>query len=103
MALTGRAAACAFAGAFLVFVVPAGGATVFWVLVALVVAVAVDLSRAASPRAITLSRDGATSTRLGEPAEVSLIVRNTTGRPFRGWVRDAWPPSAGAGPRRHRL
>jgi uncharacterized protein (DUF58 family) len=103
MALTGRAVALAFAAVLLVLVVPADGATVGWVLLALVVAVVVDVARAASPRAVALSRDGATSTRLGEVADVRLTVHNTTGRPLRGWIRDAWPPSAGAAPRRQRL
>jgi uncharacterized protein (DUF58 family) len=103
MALTGRAVALAFAAVLLVLVVPADGATVGWVLLALVVAVVVDVARAASPRAVALSRDGATSTRLGEVADVRLTVHNTTGRPLRGWIRDAWPPSAGASPGRQRL
>ncbi len=103
MALTGRAVAAAAAGALVVFVAPLGGAMVGYVAAALAVAVAADLALAATPRAATLSRSGATSTRLGVPAEVRLQVRNDSGRPMHGWLRDAWVPSAGAFPRQHRI
>src|SRR5205823_4257935 len=55
------------------------------------------------PRAVAIGRSGATSTRLGEPVEVMLLVVNQGGRRARGWVRDGWPPSAGSGPRSQRL
>jgi len=103
MALTGRAAVVAFAAVVVVLLVPAGGATLGWFVVALVVMTVADLALAASPRALALSREGATSTRLGEPADVILTVRNPSRRRVRGWLRDAWPPSAGAGPRLHRV
>ena len=103
MALTGRAALVALAAVVVVLLVPAGGATLGLFVVALVVVAAIDLALAASPRALALSREGATSTRLGEPADVVLTVRNTSRRRVRGWLRDAWPPSAGAGPRVQRV
>lgn len=66
---------------------------------ALVVSVAVDVLLAASPRALRLSRAGDTSLRLGDAASVEVTVANPTRRRLRGTVRDAWPPSAHAGPR----
>jgi uncharacterized protein (DUF58 family) len=103
MALTGRAAAAALAGVVVVLLAPLGGTMVLLVLAALLVGVVVDLFFAASPRAIAVARGGDTSTRVGEVAEAVLTLRNPTARPARGWVRDAWPPSAGATPRTHRL
>ena len=103
MALTGRAAVVALAGVVVVLLAPLGGAMVVLVLAVLLLGVAVDLSLAASPRAIAVARSGDTSTRVGEPAEVVVTIRNPTSRTARGWVRDAWPPSAGATPRTHRL
>jgi uncharacterized protein (DUF58 family) len=103
VALTGRAALAALAGVLAVLLAPLGGRTVVFVLGALAVGVAADLLLAASPRAVVLSRGGDTSTRVGEAAEVFVALRNPTSRVVRGWVRDAWPPSAGAGPRTHRI
>jgi uncharacterized protein (DUF58 family) len=103
MALTGRAALLALGGVFIVLLWPAGGRTVLLVLVALAAAVLVDLLLAASPRAMAIGRGGDTSTRVGDTAEVHVTVQNPSGRVARGWVRDAWPPSAGASPRLHRM
>jgi uncharacterized protein (DUF58 family) len=78
-------------------------AVTFAVLLALLVAaVAFDVVLAASPRALQLSRSGDTSTRLGQPVTAGLTVVNGDSR-FRGVVRDAWPPSANAEPRMHRV
>jgi uncharacterized protein (DUF58 family) len=103
MALTGRAVLVGFTGVLLVLLVPLDGATVLLLLVALVVCITVDLVLAASPRAVGVVRGGDTSTRVGEIAEVSVTLHNPTSRTVRGWVRDAWPPSAGATPRLHRV
>ena len=103
MALTGRAALVALAGVIVVLLAPLAGVMVVLVLAVLLLGVAVDLLLAASPRAIAVARGGDTSTRVGEPAEVVVTIRNPTSRTARGWVRDAWPPSAGATPRTHRL
>lgn len=59
----------------------------------------VDAALATSPRALTLRREGASTTRLHEPAVVTLVLRAGR-RPLAGAVRDAWPPSAGTGPAR---
>jgi uncharacterized protein (DUF58 family) len=103
MALTARAALLAAAGVLVVFVAPLGGATVGYVAAVVALVVVVDVIAAASPRQAALSRTGATSTRLGEAVDVELAVRNSGGRRMRGWVRDGWPPSAGATPRLHRI
>jgi uncharacterized protein (DUF58 family) len=103
MTLTGRAALAAAVGIVVVFVAPLGGATVVGVVAALLVLVAVDVAFAASPRLLEFERGGATSTRLGEPAEITLTVLNSGPRPLRAVVRDAWPPSAGSTPRTWRV
>jgi uncharacterized protein (DUF58 family) len=103
MALTGRAALAAAVGVLLVLVEPRGGSMVLIVMAVLAAAVAFDVDLAASPRALTLERSGAVSTRLGEPAEVTLTVTNTSARMLRAQVRDAWPPSAAATPRSWRV
>ena len=54
----------------------------------------VDVGLAGSPRKLVLTRDGDTSVRLGNTAQVELTVANP-GRRVRGTLRDAWPPSAG--------
>ncbi|MET0900964.1 MAG: DUF58 domain-containing protein [Mycobacterium sp.] len=101
MILTGRTGLVA-----LLCVVPVAlapwPATAFVVLLAtLAVAVALDITLAASPRALGFSRSGDTSARLGEPVELTLVVHNTGTRTFRGLVRDAWAPSTRAQPRTH--
>jgi uncharacterized protein (DUF58 family) len=103
MALTGRAALAALAGVLVVLLAPLGGRMILVVLALLALGVAVDLLLAASPRAIAVSRGGDTSTRVGDAADVWVALSNPTSRPARGWVRDAWPPSAGATPRTDRF
>ncbi|WP_350347290.1 DUF58 domain-containing protein [Agromyces sp. G08B096] len=66
-----------------------------WLLVA-VGAGAVDLSLAASPRQVGLSRELPERVRLGESVSASLLVANLGSRTLRASVRDAWQPSAGA-------
>ena len=103
MALTGRAALVALAGVVVVLLWPAGGRTVLVVLAVLAATVIVDVLLAASPRAIAVGRGGDTSTRVGDTAEVFVTLHNQSSRLARGWVRDAWPPSAQAGPRLQRV
>ncbi|PSK97112.1 uncharacterized protein (DUF58 family) [Murinocardiopsis flavida] len=102
MAITGRAVLLAAIG---VLVVLAGGALGWWVLwtvlVALFGAILLDVLLAPSPRALGFVRDGETSIRLGESAQVGLLLANPGGRRVRALVRDAWAPSAGAAPRTH--
>jgi uncharacterized protein (DUF58 family) len=100
MALTGRAVVAGAVGVAVVFVVPLGGWTVLLVVVALAALAAVDLALAASPLQVTVHRSGETTTRLGEPVQARLTLTPGGTRQLRGMVRDAWPPSAGASPRR---
>lgn len=75
---------------------------VWWLLGAIAVGL-VDLAFAASPRRVLLERDLPGRMRLGETAESTLFITNTNGRRMHGHVRDGWPPSAGARPRRARI
>ena len=102
MALTGRAVLLALLGLLPAALVP-GGSTVL-VVALLVAAVALaDVALAAPVSALRVSRSGDTACRLGTPAEVRLSLVNTSRRPLRGTLRDAWVPSAGASPRSHEI
>ncbi len=70
-------------------------------LVALAIAVAVDAGLAASTLRLRYTRSPDTSTRLGQQVDAGLLIDNDGRRRFRGKIRDAWPPSAGAAPRTH--
>src|SRR5262245_1210990 len=103
MALTGRLGLLALAAAALVGLVVPSWSGILAVQAGLLVLVIVDLLLAGSVRALRLTRSGAESVRLGEPAEVSLAVTNTGRRAVRGQLRDAWPPGAGVVSSRHRI
>ncbi|GLU49660.1 DUF58 domain-containing protein [Nocardiopsis ansamitocini] len=104
MAITGRAVFLAFVGVLLVFLAAPAGTWVLWaVLGALAALLLTDLALAANSRRVRLEAGGATSVRLGEDAAVFLIVANPDKRTLRATVRDAWAPSAVAGPRVHDL
>lgn len=75
---------------------------VLWVVV-LALVVAVDLALAGSPAALEFARDLPARLRLGESAPARIAVANPGRRSVRGSLRDAWEPSAGARPNRHRL
>ncbi|WP_155726848.1 DUF58 domain-containing protein, partial [Mycobacterium avium] len=72
-------------------------------LAALAVAVAVDAALAASPARLRCIRSPDRSARLGQHADAALLIHNDGPRRFRGQIRDAWPPSARARPRLHRV
>lgn len=103
MALTARAGLLALVGALVVGLLLPSWAGVVLVTGVVLVALAVDLLLAGSVRALTFTRAGASSVRLGEEVEVRLRVANPGGRPVRGVLRDAWPPSAGVLGDRHDL
>ncbi|MFW5420261.1 DUF58 domain-containing protein [Nocardiopsis sp. CNT-189] len=104
MAITGRTVLAAFAGALVVLAAGSLGAWTAWaVLGVLALLIAVDLALAPSARRVSFERSGETGIRLGESAEVELVVANPSGRRLRGVLRDAWAPSSGARPGRHRL
>jgi uncharacterized protein (DUF58 family) len=62
-----------------------------------------DLLLTPDPGAVRLSRQGATVVRIGEEAEVRLILHNPGESAYKLEVRDAWTPSAGASPFSHRV
>jgi uncharacterized protein (DUF58 family) len=102
VALTGRAALAALAGA-LVILAFRDAAAVAAVNGLLLAGIAVDVALAGAVRPLRLARSGDTSVLLGEPAAVNLTVDNTGRRRVRADVRDAWQPSAGARPHHGRL
>src|SRR5579859_1918691 len=99
MALTGRAALLAVAGAVLVLVFRAGVAMLI-VDLAIAVAIAADLMLAASVRRLQVSRSGDAKIQLGQAGVVTVTIVNTGRRRLIGQVRDGWRPSAGAHPGR---
>jgi uncharacterized protein (DUF58 family) len=94
MVLTWRAAALAVLGVPFVGIVMPSWAGIGVVVLWLAGLSFVDIVLAGSPRRLVLSRAGDTSVRLGQQATVTLQIANP-GRRVRGWLRDAWPPSAG--------
>jgi len=104
VALTGRVALAGLLGAAAVLVAAAVAppAALLVLLVfdgALIACAAADLALAARVRPLRIARSGDELVRLGETATVTLTIENP-GRRMRGELRDAWPPSAGARPRR---
>jgi len=102
VALTGRAAAVAVVGVLVVLAVRSA-VTVLVVDGLLLAAVFLDALLAAPVRALQVRRSGDTRVRLGEPAAVTTVIVNTSSRPLRARLRDAWPPSAQATPAQARL
>jgi uncharacterized protein (DUF58 family) len=102
VAVTWRAVVLAAFGLLAVVVVPATGTVLLWALL-VVVACAVDIALAASPRQVAVRRDVPASVRLTEPSSSTLTLSHLGRRRLRGVVRDAWPPSTGAEVDRHRL
>jgi uncharacterized protein (DUF58 family) len=102
MVITGRAALLALLGVVPVAAAPSGATVLAWLAVVLG-AVVLDVLLAGSPRAVALHRDPLGSVRLGEPVQAGLLLSNTGRRTVRAVVRDAWQPSAGATPDRHRV
>ncbi len=102
MAVTGRLALLVLLGVGVVGL--SGSPALFgWWNLLLLVLVLVDLALAGTVRTLQLARQGDVSVRLGEPASVTLTVANAGRRRVRGVLRDAWPPSAGAGVNRHAI
>lgn len=99
MALTGRAALLALAGALLVGLFR-DVVAVLIVDVAIACAIVVDLALAASLRQLQVSRSGDAKVQLGQTGEVTVTIANNGRRRLIGLVRDGWRPSAGAEPAR---
>jgi uncharacterized protein (DUF58 family) len=103
MVLTGRAGLLAALGSVPVLLAPRPPLALGLLSMLLVVLVLVDLLAAGSTRSLTFQRRGPDLVRLGETATIDLLVHNQGRRRVRGVLRDAWPPSAGAEPRSHRV
>ena len=100
MTITWRAVALAALGTVAVLLVPVPGTVLVWALVVAAVCV-VDALLAASPRQVAITRSVPGSVRLTQTAHSTLTLANVGPRRLRAVVRDAWQPSAGAGPNRH--
>lgn len=129
MALSPKVAVLLLPGLLAVVLWP-HGSTVLWWWLAVLAGIGVDLALAASPAALRITREplvglgtaattddaarassprplqptmATTSLRLGASARTGLLVHHTGTRRARGWLRDAWVPSAGAAQDRHHL
>ncbi len=100
--ITGRTVLLCALGALVPPLTPEPGLAVLAVVGALLVLAIADWLLAAKVGAVGLERRGATQTRLGESVTVTLLVSNGGRRTLRARLRDAWVPSAGAGPYEHR-
>lgn len=100
MTITWRAVVLAALGTVAVLLVPVPGTVLVWALVVAAVCV-VDALLAASPRQVAITRSVPGSVRLTQTAHSTLTLANVGPRRLRALVRDAWQPSAGAGPNRH--
>jgi uncharacterized protein (DUF58 family) len=101
VAITGRAVALAFLGAVAVALAPVPGTVMLLVDLLIVAAILLDVTLAGSVRDLEFARSGPRGARLGQPVPLVLTVTNNGSRPVRATIRDGWPPSAGARPRRH--
>ena len=96
MAITGRLVALAALG---LLIAAASAAAAFGYLVLLVVLVGLDVALAARIADLRFAREPSPSVRLGEDGSTAVQVTNTGRRALRGYLRDAWVPSAGVTPR----
>ncbi|MBI2694717.1 DUF58 domain-containing protein [Mycobacterium nebraskense] len=101
MVLTGRTGLVALMCVLPIALSPWPARTFAVLLVTLAVVVTVDIALAASTRRLRYIRSPDRSVRLAQQVDVGLLIHNDGRRRFRGQVRDAWPPSAGARPRIH--
>lgn len=95
MSVTGRLVLLALLGVVPVLLYPGPASITLWAAL-LVLGSALDLLLAASPRAVGVQRQLPETVRLTERTISTLTVRNHSRRPFRGWIREGWQPSAGA-------
>lgn len=101
MAVTGRLGALALLGALGVGLLAPSWSGIVLVQGLLFTLAGLDVVLAGRIGTLVMTRSGAESVRLGEPASVTLTVTNTGSLAVRGTLRDAWPPSAGAVNNRH--
>ncbi|KRC47902.1 hypothetical protein ASE24_08305 [Nocardioides sp. Root224] len=102
MSISGRVPLLLLLGVGAVLLRPEMSTVWLWVLAVLLL-VGADLLLAPSPATLTLTRPPVGAVRLGEPTSTALVATNASRRGLHGVVRDAWQPTAGAGPNRHRL
>ncbi|MDR1427828.1 MAG: DUF58 domain-containing protein [Bifidobacteriaceae bacterium] len=102
MAVSWRVPAALAFGVIPVLAWPAWVTVLAWT-VAVVLVTAVDALLAVAPRSLGLSRQVPPSARLSETVASTVEVDNASRRTARLMLRDAWPPSAGAAPDRHRV
>jgi len=102
MALTWRTPALLLLSVVAVLARPAAG-TVWTILLVVIALVLLDWRLAPSLATLRFTRQHTPATRLGESAQTALVVANAGGRRITGILRDAWQPTAGATPNRHRL
>lgn len=100
MVITWRAVALTALGILPVLLLPVMLVVLAWAVL-VVLACGVDMSLAASPRQVAVSRTLPGSVRLTEPSRSVLTLTNVGRRRLRAVVRDAWQPSAGATGNRH--
>ncbi|VXA97622.1 DUF58 domain-containing protein [Nocardioides sp. AX2bis] len=102
MALSGRVPLLVLLGLLPLVLRPSASTLWLWLLVVVVVCT-VDWYAAPRPSAVVLSRAEVGSVRMGHPTATEVLAHNPGTRRLRLLVRDAWPPSAGAGDDRHRV
>ncbi|MGV0040863.1 DUF58 domain-containing protein [Mycobacterium colombiense] len=101
MVLTGRAGLVALICVLPIALSPWPATTFAALLIALAIAVVLDIVLAAGTTGLRYVRSPDRSARLGQQVECGLAIHNDGPRRFRGQIRDAWPPSAQARPRVH--
>ncbi|TLQ45572.1 DUF58 domain-containing protein [Streptomyces marianii] len=94
MVLTGRAALLAALGSIPVGLLAPSWQGILAVNAPLSVAILCDYVLAAPVRTLQFTRTGESSVRLGNSAEVQLMITNVSSRRLRARLRDAWPPSS---------
>jgi uncharacterized protein (DUF58 family) len=94
VALTGRTALIAALCSLLVGILIPSWAGIFSVDGLLALVILCDWILAAPVRKLQFTRNGDTSVRLGDDAEVHLTITNPSARPLHARIRDAWPPSS---------
>jgi len=99
--LTGRTGLIALMCALPIALSPWPAPCFLVLLTLLAVGVIADIGWAASPSQLQYTRTHNGSVRLGEAVNTGLLIHNAGRRRFRGQVRDAWAPSAGAEPASH--
>src|SRR5699024_5507085 len=102
MILTGRAVATVALGLLVVAVLGAPELLAAWGGACLLVCVA-DWLLTPAPSRLVVRRAPLGAIRLSRETVTTLTVTNPGRRTVRGRLRDAWQPSAGARPNRHRL